>query len=58
MRDEPITDIAHITGVKIAEVQFFNTIDQLKKNLQNTNEIGLEGLPQGMYLLRITTADG
>ena len=54
----PTTDIAYTTGVKIAEVQVFNTIGQLVKTFQSTNEISLEGLSQGVYLLRITMKDG
>jgi hypothetical protein len=36
----------------------YNALGQLVKTVQNTNEISLEGLPQGVYLLRVTTEDG
>ena len=33
-------------------------LGQLVKTLQNTNEVSLEGLPQGIYLLRVVTEGG
>ena len=39
-------------------MKVYNTLGQCVKTVQNANEISLEGLPQGVYLLRITTKDG
>lgn len=33
-------------------------LGQLVKTLQNTNEVSLESLPQGVYLLRVRDAEG
>ena len=58
LHPNPTSGIVHIEGVEATEVQVFNTIGQLVKTIQNTNEVSLEGLPQGVYLLRVTTEDG
>ena len=47
-----------IDGVEAAEVQVYNVLGQLVKTVSNSNEIGVEGLPEGVYLLRITHAKG
>ena len=54
----PTTGIVRIEGENAMEVQVFNALGQLVKTAQNANEISLEGLPQGIYLLRVTTKDG
>ena len=54
----PTNSIVRITGAEATEVQVFNSLGQCVKTLQSTNEVSLEGLPQGVYLLRVTTADG
>jgi hypothetical protein len=54
----PTTGIVHVEGTKAAEVQVYDVLGQCVKTFQNTNEISLEGLPQGVYLLRVTTEDG
>ena len=58
LHPNPTTGIVHIEDVECAEVQVYNTLGQLVKTLKNANEVSLEGLPQGVYLLRVTTADG
>ena len=47
-----------IKGIEPAEVQVYNALGQLVKTVENTNEINLAGLPKGIYLLRITDAEG
>ena len=42
----------------VGQEGFKEASDQLLKTAQNTNEVNLRGLPQGMYLLRITDEDG
>ena len=50
--------LVHIEGATATEVRVYNALGQLVKTAQNTNEVNLRGLPQGMYLLRITDEDG
>ena len=54
----PTTGKIHIEGEKATEIQVFNALGQLVKTVQNTNEVGLEGQPQGLYLLRVTLEGG
>ena len=54
----PATGTVRIEGEKSIEVQVYNTLGQLVKTVQNTNEVSLEGMPQGIYLLRVTLENG
>ena len=54
----PVLETVHIDGVEAAEVHIFNTFGQLVKTVRGTNEIDLSGLVEGVYLVRITDADG
>ena len=45
-------------GIEADEVQVYNTLGQLVKTVRGTNEIDLSGLVEGVYLLRITDAEG
>ena len=54
----PTHGIVRIGGVKVTEVQVYNAIGQLVKTVQNTNEIDMSHLSEGIYLLRITATDG
>ena len=54
----PTTGIIHIEGENASEVRVFNMLGQVVKTIQNTNEVSLEGLPQGVYLLRVTMEGG
>ena len=54
----PANDIVCIEGEKATEVRVYNTLGQLVKTVQNNNEVSLEGLPQGVYLLRVTLEGG
>ena len=38
----------------VLEARVYNALGQLVKAVQNTNEISVSGLPEGIYLLRIT----
>lgn len=58
LHPNPTTGIVHIEDVECAEVQVYNTLGQMLKTSQNTNQVSLGGLPQGVYLLRVTTKDG
>ena len=54
----PANEKVTIEGVEAKEVQVYNTFGQLVKTVRNSNEVSLEGLPQGVYLLRITGMNG
>ena len=54
----PAKETMLIEGAKVAEVQVYNTLGQLVKTLRDANEIPVTDLPQGVYLLRITDAEG
>ena len=47
-----------IEGVEVVELQVFNTLGQLVKAYNNTNEIFLGNLPNGLYLIRIIDHKG
>ena len=54
----PVKDVVSIDGRDVAEVQVYNVLGVKVKSFTNTNRISVEGLPEGMYLLRITDKDG
>ncbi|MBQ6305499.1 MAG: T9SS type A sorting domain-containing protein [Bacteroidales bacterium] len=54
----PTEDFICIDGVDVAEVTVYDMLGQLIKIIQNANEINLEGLPQGIYTLRIADERG
>lgn len=54
----PAREKTTINGIEVTEIQMFNSFSQLVQTLQNTNEVSLEGLPQGVYLLRVRDAEG
>ena len=58
LHPNPTTDLVHIEGVECAEVQVYNALGQIVKAAQNTNEVSLVGLPQGVYLLHVTLENG
>jgi hypothetical protein len=58
LHPNPTTGLVRIEGENAKEVYVYNALGQLVKTVQNTNEISLKGLPQGVYLLRVTTKDG
>ena len=54
----PAKEKVTIEGVEATEVKVYNAIGQLVKTVRNTNEISVADLPQGVYMLRITDAEG
>ena len=54
----PAMETVTIDGVEAAEVQVYNALGQLVKTVRDANEIPVTDLPQGVYLLRITDAEG
>ena len=58
LHPNPTTGMVYIEGENASEVQVFNALGQLVKTVQNTNEVSLGNLPQGVYLLRVTLEGG
>lgn len=54
----PAKDFVRIEGTKAAEVQVYNALGQMVKTVKGSNEINVNGLPEGVYLLRITATNG
>lgn len=54
----PTNGIVRIEGATVAEVQVYNVLGQRLNTMMNTNECDMEGLPQGIYTLRITDEHG
>ena len=54
----PSNDKVSIDGIEIAEIEVYNTLGQLVKTVEDTNEISVAGLPEGVYVLRIRDAEG
>lgn len=54
----PASEILYIQGFKPIEVQVFNALGQLVKTIKNANEINVSDWAEGVYVLRITAADG
>lgn len=54
----PTNDIIRIGGCEADEIEVYNVLGQLVKAVQGTNEISVVGLPEGVYVLRITDEKG
>ena len=54
----PAFQTVFIDGVEAAEVNVYNALGQLVKTVRNSNEVSLEGLVEGVYLVRIADAEG
>lgn len=54
----PAKENVLIAGIEPAEVQFYNALGQLVKIVRDTNEIPVANFTQGVYLLRISDAEG
>ena len=54
----PAKDRVVVDGIEAAEVQVYNALGQMVKTVRGTNEVDLGGLVDGVYLLRITDAEG
>lgn len=50
--------ITYIEGITVSELQIYSTFGQLVNTIQGTNEINVMGLPEGIYMLRVTATDG
>ena len=54
----PVRDRVVIEGIEAAEVFVYDALGQVVKTVRGTNEIDLSGLVDGVYLLRVTDAEG
>lgn len=54
----PASEILYIQGVEPIEMQVFNALGQLMKIVKDATEINVSDWAEGIYLLRITAADG
>ena len=54
----PAKDFVKIEGVDAAEVQVYNGLGQVVKRVKGMNEVCMEGIPQGIYMLCITDTEG
>ena len=54
----PAKDRVVVEGIEAAEVQVYNALGQMMKTVRGTNEIEVAVLVKGIYLLRITDAEG
>ena len=54
----PVKDIVSIEGRDVAEIQVYNVLGVKVKSFTNTNRFNVEGLPEGIYLLRMADKEG
>lgn len=54
----PAKDNIKIEGIEVAEVEVYSVLGQMVKTVQAANEIDLNGLVEGIYMLRITDVEG
>ena len=54
----PASGVVRIEGDEAEEVLVYNALGQVVKRVRNSNEVGLEGLVQGVYLVRIRDGEG
>lgn len=54
----PTDDIVIIEGIEVAEVLLYNLFGQCLKTIRGLNEISMEGIHKGVYLLKIRDKDG
>ena len=54
----PTNGFVKIEGTEATEVLVYNALGQLMKTVRGTNNIDVSSLAEGVYLLRITDADG
>ena len=54
----PASGVVRIEGVEAEEVWVYNAFGQVVKRVRNSNEISVEGLAEGVYLVRIMDSKG
>ncbi len=54
----PTNGLVRVSGMEVAELRVCNILGQTVKTYQNTNEISVSDLPEGLYLLCMTDGKG
>lgn len=54
----PAREKVTVEGMEVAEMQVFNTVGQLVKTVRGTNEVGVNDMQSGVYVLRIMDTAG
>ncbi|MBQ4398941.1 MAG: T9SS type A sorting domain-containing protein, partial [Bacteroidales bacterium] len=54
----PAGGVVRIEGVEAEEVGIYNDLGQVVKRVRNSNDVSLEGLVEGVYLVRIRDKEG
>ena len=54
----PSSAMVHIEGIEVDEIQVFNMLGQKLKTVKRSNEIDMENLAEGVYLLKVTDKEG
>ena len=54
----PTKDVVHIQGIEPVEVMVYDVLGQCAKTCHGTNEIPLDNLPKGMYLIKAVLENG
>ena len=54
----PAKENVLIKGIEATEVEVYNALGQLVKTVRDANEINVIGLPEGVYMMRITDIEG
>jgi agmatine/peptidylarginine deiminase len=54
----PMNDVLHIEGVDVQDVTIFNAVGQQVLFVENTNEINVADLSEGLYFVRISDKNG
>ncbi|WP_373826228.1 T9SS type A sorting domain-containing protein [Bacteroides heparinolyticus] len=54
----PVSNIVRIEGVDAVEVQVYNALGQMVETVRGTNEISVNGMSEGIYLLVVKCEDG
>ncbi|MBQ4376063.1 MAG: InlB B-repeat-containing protein [Bacteroidales bacterium] len=54
----PTHDIVHVNGIESARLEVLDLAGRTIRTAEQSNTISLQGLNNGLYMLRISTADG
>ena len=54
----PASNTIRIEGIEPTVIQLYNTFGQLAKTIENAASISLDGLAEGVYMLRIEDSEG
>jgi len=54
----PAKEKVTIEGIEATEVEVYNALGQRVKMVRSSNEINVIGLPEGVYMMRITDIEG